>query len=159
TVQSFFFSPKDPVGGWILGAGPVLLLPTGTEPALRSEQLGLGPTGVALQQRGGWTYGALFNHLWGVTDEDDNARVDATFLQPFLTYTWPTATTLALNAEATYDWEADDLTLPINLGVSQVLQLGGQPLSVQLGGRYYAHAPSAGPEWGVRLTLTLLFPK
>jgi hypothetical protein len=23
TVQSFFFSPKKPVGGWITGAGPV----------------------------------------------------------------------------------------------------------------------------------------
>lgn len=29
-VQSFFFSPKEPVGGWILGFGPVLLYPTAT---------------------------------------------------------------------------------------------------------------------------------
>jgi hypothetical protein len=33
TVQSLFFSPVMPVGGWILGAGPVFLLPTATEDA------------------------------------------------------------------------------------------------------------------------------
>lgn len=130
TVQSFFLSPVEPVGGWILGAGPVLLLPTGTAPELRREQLGPGPTAVALQQRAGWTYGALVNHLWNVTDPQENERVDATFLQPFLSYTWPTSTSLTLNAESTYDWVADDLTLPFNLQLTQVLRLGAQPLSL-----------------------------
>lgn len=35
-TQSFFFSPKEPVGGWILGAGPVALWPTETDSALGS---------------------------------------------------------------------------------------------------------------------------
>jgi hypothetical protein len=35
-VQSFFFSPKEPVGGWILAAGPVALWPTATDSALGS---------------------------------------------------------------------------------------------------------------------------
>ena len=84
TVQSFFFSPKEPVGGWILGAGPVALWPTGTEPRLRSESLGFGPTAVALRQTKGWTYGALANHLWSVTNSADHEQVNATFLQPFV---------------------------------------------------------------------------
>lgn len=33
-VQSFFFSPKAPVGGWILAAGPVGLYPTATDETL-----------------------------------------------------------------------------------------------------------------------------
>ena len=33
-VQSFFFSPKKSVGGWIMGAGPVFLYPTATGNAL-----------------------------------------------------------------------------------------------------------------------------
>ena len=33
-VQSFFFSPKKPVGGWIMGAGPVFLYPTATDNTL-----------------------------------------------------------------------------------------------------------------------------
>lgn len=146
TVQSLFFSPKEPVGGWILGAGPVALIPTATNSTFQSEQFGLGPTAVALRQHDGWTYGALVNHIWGVNDPSDHDRVNATFLQPFLSYTWPTATTLTLNAEMTYDWRNDDLTLPLNLMVSQVTKLGEQPIQLQFGGRYYAESPSGGPE-------------
>lgn len=158
TLQSFFFSPKEPVGGWILGGGPVLLLPTATDDLLKSDQLGLGPTFVALRQEHGFTYGALVNHVWGVTGPTGE-RVSSTFIQPFLSYTWPTATTLTLNSESTYDWQTDDLTLPINLMLSQLVKLGSQPVNFQIGGRYYAEAPSGGPEWGVRFAVTLLFPK
>lgn len=158
-VQSFFLSPKEPVGGWIVGVGPVALLPTGTDPQLRSEQLGLGPTAVVLRQEKGWTYGALVNHIWGVTNPDDREEVNATFLQPFLSYTWPTATSLTLNAEMTYDWNEDEWTIPLNLMVGQLTHLGTQPVNFQVGGRYYADAPSGGPEWGLRFAITFLFPK
>ncbi|MGH8432459.1 MAG: GAP family protein, partial [Solimonas sp.] len=41
--------------------------------------------------------------------------VDATFLQPFLTYTTAAAVTFAVNAEAQANWEADDTwTVPIH---------------------------------------------
>ena len=41
-VQSFFFSPKAPVGGWILAAGPVVLYPTASDEcwAARSGERG-----------------------------------------------------------------------------------------------------------------------
>ena len=42
---------------------------------------------------------------------------------------------------------------------AQVLRLGKQPVQFQVGGRYYADKPSDGPEWGLRFTFTLLFPK
>jgi hypothetical protein len=158
TVQSFFLSPIEPVGGWILGAGPVLLLPTATDDLFKSHQLGLGPTAVALRQQGGWTYGALVNHIWGVTGPGGD-RVDQTFLQPFVSYTWPTATTLVLNSESSYDWNQGDLTLPLNLMLSQIVRFGRLPVNFQIGGRYYAEAPSDGPTWGARFTVTFLFPK
>ncbi len=159
TVQSFFFSPKEPVRGWILAFGPVALWPTGTDPQLRSEQLGLGPTALALRQSHGWTYGMLVNHLWGVTESDDHSDLNATFLQPFLSYTWPTATTLTLNTESTYDWTAEQWTVPINLMASQLVKFGKQPVQFTIGGRYYADSPDNGPEWGLRFVVTFLFPK
>ena len=83
-VQSFFFSPKEPTAsGWILGAGPVLLLPTGSEDALSAEQWGIGPTALALKQVGPWTVGGLMNHIWSVTGDDDRADVNATYLDAF----------------------------------------------------------------------------
>jgi len=60
TIQSFFFSPKEPVAGWILAAGPVFLYPSATDPLLGSEKWGAGPTGLILKQTGGWTTQRLF---------------------------------------------------------------------------------------------------
>ena len=45
TVQSFFFSPKQPTNGIIWGVGPVVLLPTGTDELLSSEKWGDRPDG------------------------------------------------------------------------------------------------------------------
>ena len=160
TVQSFFFSPKKPTkGGWITGFGPVLLLPTATEEAFKSKQWGLGPTVVGLRQHDGWTYGGLVNQVWGLNNPDDRAQVNNTFLQPFLSYTTPTAVTYSLNTESTYNWTAEQWTVPINASVSKLVSLGNQKVSFQFGARYYADAPEGGPDWGLRFTTTFLFPE
>lgn len=161
TVQSLFFSPVEPTAdGWIWGAGPVLLLPTASDDTLGAEQWGLGPTAVALKQSGPWTYGSLVNHLWSVAGEDDRPDVNATFVQPFVSYTTPDAVTYTLNAEATYDWHADDLALPLNGIVSKVFDVGGQLVSVGGGLRYWVADTDASPEGlAFRVQVTLLFPK
>ena len=160
-VQSLFFSPKEPTaGGWILGAGPVFLLPTGSDDLLTADQWAAGPTAVALKQQGSWTYGALANHLWSFAGSDNRADVDATFLQPFLSYTTPTAWSFALNTESTYDWEGEQWSVPVNVNVTKVTKVGGQLISVGGGLRYWADSPDSGAEGlGFRLVLTLLFPK
>ncbi len=160
-VQSFFFSPKAPTAtGWIWGAGPVLLLPTGTDDLLSAKKWGAGPTAVVLKQEGGLTYGMLANHIWSFAGDSSRSAVSATFLQPFLAYATKTATTYALNIESTYDWKSDQWTVPINASVSQVLKVGDQLISIGGGVRYWAHGPDSAPHgWGARLVVTLLFPK
>jgi hypothetical protein len=158
-VQSFFFSPKAPVGGWIMGGGPVFLYPTASDDALGAQKWGAGPTAVALKQESGWTYGALANHLWSFAGPDSRQDVNATFLQPFVTYTTKTYTSFGLNTESTYDWENSQWTVPLNATVAQLLKLGGQPVQFTLGARYYAEQPQGGADWGLRFVVTLLFPK
>jgi hypothetical protein len=158
TTQSFFLSPKDPVSGWILGAGPVFLWPTETDSALGSGKWGAGPTAVALRQEHGWTYGALVNQIWSYAGWG-NSDVNATFLQPFISHTTKTYTTFGLNTESTYDWTRHQWTVPLNLFVSQLLKIDKMPVQFQIGGRYYAERPSGGPDWGLRFTVTFLFPK
>ena len=160
TVQSLFFSPKEPTNGVIWGVGPVALVPTATDTALGSEQLGLGPTGVALIQSGPWTYGALANHVWSVAGGDGRAKVNASFVQPFINYTTQDATTFFLNTETTYDWTGGEASVPINAGVNQLLDVGGQKIQIGAGLRWWAASPDNGPEGvGVRLNLVFLFPK
>lgn len=160
-TASQFFSPKDPTAnGWIWGVGPVWLLPTASEDALGSEKWGLGPTAVALKQKNGWTYGALVNHIWSYAGDDDRPDVNATFIQPFLAHTLPTATTFTLNTESTYDWQSDEWAVPVNALVSQMLKIGKLPIQVAVGVRYWAESSTNGPEGtGFRLQLTGLLPK
>lgn len=160
-TQSLFFSPKAPgPGGLIWGIGPVALIPTATDDALGAGQWAAGPTAVALVQRGPWTVGALVNHLWSFAGDDDRADVNATFLQPFVAHTWPTATTLSLNMEMSYDWREDQAAPVVNLFAAQILSVGDQLVQIGAGVRYWLDGPEGGPEgFGARAQFTFLFPR
>ena len=157
-VQSFFFSPKKPVAGWIVALGPVFLWPTATDDLLGSEKWGAGPTGLLLKQEGGWTYGLLFNHIWDYAGDSHRTYVSSTFLQPFISYTTKSHTTFGVNTESTYDWNAEQWTVPINLTVSQLTKIGTMPVQFTLGAKVYAEGPTGAPEWGIRFVVTPLFP-
>ena len=158
-LQSFFISPKEQVGGWIVGAGPVFNYPTASDDLLGSGKWGAGPTAVILRQDNGWTFGLLTNHVWSFAGDGDRSEVNATFLEPFISFTTRTYTSFGVNTESTYDWEAEQWTVPVNLLVQQMVKIGGQPISLQLGYRCYVEKPDYGPDWGVRFQMTFLFPK
>jgi hypothetical protein len=163
TTQSFFFSPKKPGPfGLIWGIGPAFLYPTGTHPLLGTGTFSIGPTVVVLEQIGGWTAGALMNQLWSTVIEEHRSSVSQMFLQPFIAYTTKTHTTFTLSTESTANWNASSSdgkwTVPVIFQISQILKIGKQPISIQIGGKYYADSPRYGPDWGVRFNLTLLYP-
>jgi hypothetical protein len=157
TVQSFFLSPAQSSVIW--GVGPVFLWPTATNDILGSGKYGAGPTVVVLKQTSGWTFGMLANQIWSYAGAGGRASVNATFLQPFVSYILPTYTTFGFNTESTYNWSANQWTIPLNLTVSQLLKIHGLPVQFTLGGRYYAERPAGGPDWGLRFVVTFLFPK
>jgi len=158
TVQSLFFSPRASANGLVWGVGPVLLLPTATEDVLGADQWGAGTTGVILKQQGPWTYGLLANHIESVSDDDDGAEVDSTFVQPFLSRT-NGAITYSGTFEGSYDHENDDWTLPLILTVSKVTRVGTQRVSFGGGIKLFADAPDNAAQWGIRAFVTLLYPR
>ncbi len=157
-TQSFFLSPKEGINGWTIGVGPVFLYPTATDDKLGTQKWGAGPTFVVLQQKGGWTYGLLFNHLWSFAGDNDRRSVNSSFLQPFLSYSTKSKTTFTLNTESTYDWNESQWTVPVNFTISQLVRVGKLPVQFAIGGRYYAEGPSGAPDWGLRFVVTPLFP-
>lgn len=160
TVASFFLSPSKPTDSGITwGVGPALLLPTATDDLLGAEKWGAGPTAVILRQDGKYTYGALANHIWSYAGDDDRAEVNATFFQPFFVTALGEGANIAINSEMTYDWNAEEWSIPINLQYNKVFKVGDQMMQWQLGGRYYVETPEGGPDWGIRLGLTFLFPR
>jgi len=159
TTQSFFLSPTAEAGGFIWALGPAFLWPTATDLGLASRKWGAGPTGLLLKQEAGWTVGILANHIWSYSGEREYPNLSNTFLQPFLSYTWPDTTNLGINTESTYNWKNEQWTAPINLTVGHLFALGGQRVNFTLGGRYVPERPHDGASWGLRFVMTFLFPK
>ncbi len=160
-TPSFFFSPKAPTAdGWIWGAGPVFLLPTATDDVLGTEKWGIGPTGVALKQSGPWTMGILAGHIWSVAGSSDRADISVTTLQPFFSYTTKMHTTIGAYTESAYDWKGEQWSVPLIIQAGQLFKIGPQILQFAVAGKYWADGPANGPDgWGLRLQLTLLYPK
>lgn len=160
-LQSFFFSPaNESADGWSWGIGPVLLLPTASNNSQGREKWGLGPTAIVLNQSGPWTFGGLVNHIRTVGGNDEPTEVNATFIQPFMSYVTKTFMTFSFSTETTYDWENEVWSVPINFNVSQMLKIGSQFFQIGVGGRYWAETPDGGGEdLGGRLQLTYLLPR
>ncbi len=158
-VQSFFFSPNKSEP-FIWGVGPVILVPTATNQFLGGKQLGLGPTVVVLKQQHGWTVGMLWNHLWRVAGGSGRPKVNADFIQPFLTYGTRDGWTYAINTESTYNWTGNNWSVPIHATVGKLVRFGKQPIQFAGGLRCWVTTPSGGPEGcGLRMVVTALFPK
>jgi hypothetical protein len=124
-----------------------------------SDTWAAGVTGIALQQTGPWTYGALANHLWDL-ENDPNTPTNATSVQPFLTYSTPDAWTFSLQSETTYDWETERWAIPVNAAVSKLAIIGGRPVNFQVGAGYWLESPEGGPEgWRFRAQVQFVFTK
>lgn len=133
----------------VWGVGPALRLPSFSD--VSTETWAAGITGIALRQTGPWTYGALANHLWDV-ETDPKVLTSATFVQPFIAYSTENASTYSLQSESTYDWEAEEWSVPVNGSVSKLVLVGQVPVNLQAGLGFWLEAPDSGAE-GVRFRL------
>jgi hypothetical protein len=160
-VTSFFISPAK--SGIIWGAGPVIVLPSTSEPTLGTGKWSAGPTAVALKQTGPWTVGALWNQVWSFSGDARRSDVNQMFLQPFLTYQATRTVTLILQSETTANWNAengdDTWTVPINFLVSKLSSFGPFPASYQIGVGAFPLHPNIGPLWKIRSAIVLLLPR
>jgi hypothetical protein len=158
---SLFFSPRKPTeGGLTWGVGPVVLLPTATDSLLGGKKWGAGPTAVGLVLNGPWTAGMLANHIWSFAGDDDRQDISNSFVQPFVAYTWPSAWTVSVQSESSYNWNSDQWSIPVNLGVSKLVRFGKLPVSLQAGMGYWAESPDNGPEgFRFRLQASIVMPK
>jgi hypothetical protein len=159
-TTSFFLSPTK-LTEFILGMGPVIVLPSTNEPTLGSGKWSAGPTAVALKQTGPWTFGALWNQVWSFSGDPSRSDVNQMFLQPFLAYQATHTVTYTVQSETTVNWDADDqkVTFPINFLVSKLSSFGVFPASYQLGFGVFPVHPDIGPSWKIRGAIVLLLPR
>ena len=62
----------------------------------------------------------------------------------------------------TADWKAQDgqrWTVPLGLGIGQIMRFGHQPVNLQVAGYYNVERPDLAARWQMRLQIQFLFPK
>lgn len=159
-VVSTFLSPAVSKGGLTWGAGPVFLIPDGTNEFLATKKFGIGPTAVALYQTKGKTIGLLINQIWSIAGDESRGDVNQMLFQPFFNYNWKTGAGIGANFEITQNWETNSTIAWFNPNITAVTSLGKQKAQFLIGPRINLAAPDRSKaDFGVRAQVVFLFPK
>jgi hypothetical protein len=153
---SLFFAPKESKVIW--GVGPIIALPTATDPALGYQEFGIGPSLIVVQMSGKWVYGATMNHTWSVA----NDNLSQLYIQYFINYNLPNSWYLSSAPIVTANWKAESgnqWIVPFGGTVGKLFKLGKLPINAQAGAFYNVVKPDDGADWQTRFQLQFLFPK
>jgi hypothetical protein len=158
TLFTAFASPAQPVWGKILlGAGPVVNIPTASDDRLGADAWGMGISGVALTIVGPVVTGVLVSQLWNLEGDDFSAFLTQPFLNNNLSGGWYLTSSPIITA----DFERDDdaWLVPVGAGVGKIVRIGKLPLKLSVSAYYHAEKPKFGADWSTRVQLQMLFPK
>jgi len=162
TTFTAFLSPRNPVNGWVWGAGPVTQLPTISNKTLGSNVWGLGPSFVVVKLAGPIVGGVLVNNIFslGGTKGLGGTRYNTFLLEPFFNYNfsggWFIATVPIITAN--WDREGEKWTLPVGVQAGRVIKLWDKlPVKLLAGAYYNALRPTGGGTWQLLTEAALVF--
>ncbi|MBZ6075744.1 hypothetical protein K9B37_05510 [Microvirga sp. WGZ8] len=159
---SFFFSPRQPTHGVIWGIGPTFVLPTGTDKTLTQGKYSIGPSFVAVIDKGPWLFGVLINNVWSFAGKSKRPDVNQMLVQPFVNYNFAGGWYLTSSPIITANWQEsgrERWTVPVGGGFGRVFKIDEQPVNMQLSAYYNVVKPTDGANWQLRAELTFLFPE
>ena len=137
---------KTSDSGLITALGAVTTLPTATN-HLGREQWLLGPEFLIGKISPESVIGIFPSHQWNIAGED-SFDTSLTSIQMFMTLLPGDGWALGTAPIMTYDWQASQWQIPLNLTISKTLQLAGKPYKLDLTLDYYVEQADAfGPEW------------
>ena len=161
-TTTLFASPAKP-GAVIWGVGPVLQLPTSSNPELLgSGKLSLGPSGVLFWGPGSWTLGAVVWQLWSVAGDSEREAVSAMTAQWFINYNLGKGWALGTAPIITCNWKAESgeqCTVPWGAQLSKVLMFGSRPVNLLAGYYHNSEHPEGGADSQIRIQLNLIYPQ
>ena len=163
TQFSAFVSPTR-TGSVVWGVGPVFQLPTATNDALGQGKWGAGPIAGVQWSGVQWTLGALINNIWSFAGSTNRPAVNQMQLQPEVNYNFKDNPNryLSFSPTITADWQAsgsERWTVPVSLGIGQLVQFGHQSVNLQATAYYNVVAPTDASKWTLELLVQFLFPK
>lgn len=141
--------------GFIVVGGVQGTIPTFT--TLSGEQLRLGPEALVAYMNKEGVVAAFPQHQWNVAGNgpDYSTSTLELFALKFLGNGWTAGT----NPKISYDWEAEQWTVPVNATVRKVVKLGNTPVQLAASFDYYVEKNDTfGPDFGITFKITPTVP-
>lgn len=141
------------------GVGPQITMPTATEDGLGSDKWSPGAVATFFDMRSKqFQYGCLLSWSGSVAGDDDRADVNLGAFQPFMFYQLGRGLHLRSSAVTAYNFENDDYSVPIGLGIGQVIPTKTKVFNVFIEPQYSIADEGPGwPEWQVFCALNTQF--
>ena len=152
------------VGALAWGIGTVLQLPTASHDALGQGKWGAGPA-AGMQWTGSqWTLGLLVMNTWSFAGEASRPDVNQMEIQPTVNYTFPDDSNryLTFGPTITADWQVGGeqrWTVPVSLGIGQLLKFGRQSVNLQASTYYNLVSPPGSAHWTFEMLVQFLLPE
>lgn len=163
---------KEPVNGWILGAGVTTLLPTAAEKEITTggyDQIAAGPVLIALKVGDVDTYGVVAQHFDGYGDsaiEDINGKeedLNLTDIQYIYRHKISPTMQIGFAPNIQIDWNksgSDKYSVPIGIGVDKLVMFGKLPVKFGVEVYHYVKQNDQfGADFGIRFFAMPVVPK
>ena len=141
------------------GIGPQITAPTATEDALGSEKWSAGFANVLFNATSPvFQYGYLLTWQASFAGEDDRDDVNMAAFQPFAMYQLGGGTYLRSTGIWAYNLENDNYSIPVGLGVGQVVKKGDTVYNIFIEPQFSVADSGPGqPDWQVFVGFNMQF--
>jgi hypothetical protein len=157
---------------FIWGLGPTVMMDTATEDQLGSGKWSAGPMALAFHISEKWVLGGIFQHWWSFAGDDDwtvntnlgpvtveRPDVNLTDFQYILRYRLSPTTNIGMGPNIRYNWETEELSLPVGIGGDFLVKLGPLPVKIGAELHYYVEQDDRfGPQWLFRFFFVPVLP-
>jgi hypothetical protein len=158
-LHASFFTPKGS-GKVIWGVGPILSLPTATDPALGSEKWSAGPALRLTYRTEKWNFGFIAGQRWsfaGAGSRDDvNQLLIRGAIRRELSGDWYFVSAPLITA----NWErpGQDWLVPAGGGIGRTFDSGNFPWAWSVQGYYNVVKADPDPDWVIRCAIVAAIP-
>ena len=161
TVFLTAFSNSRLSSKWQYGFGPTWMFPTATDDTLGARKWAVGPGGALVylgRGAGDVIVGGLVQH-WKSFAGPGDADVNLTDIQYVFKYNVTDTFAVGFAPNIQYDWETDDLSLPVGGGLDWTLKIGGVHMKLAMEAHYYPVTfDGFDNQWNFRLLLSPVLP-
>lgn len=141
------------------GVGPQVTAPTATSENLGTEKWSAGLANVLFNASSPtFQYGYLLTWQHSFAGESDREDVNLGAFQPFLFYQLGNGTYLRSAPICVYDFQSDNYTVPVGLGIGKVMRKGNTLFNLFVEPQYSILDEGAGyPKWQIFVGLNMQF--